>query len=228
MAKLGYTWYPKDWGNSEAVFELTLLERGLYRELIDIAMLNDNKTQINVKTWARKFGSSIDEIEGILITLTNLKLVEIDVNTLFIPSCESRLKLVRSGAKGGSKSKPTNKGKGKGDSKPNAKGDSNQIEKKRKEKEIEDKRKVIISEVAPPKLPFFFSWLEYRKGIKKEITNIQTLQALVNRLNKEGVKKCEWVINHSIENNYQGLFWDKFKGSDKPQSRKAPFNSPVI
>jgi hypothetical protein len=29
MAKLGYTFYPKDWGNSEAVFELNLTLRGL-------------------------------------------------------------------------------------------------------------------------------------------------------------------------------------------------------
>mgnify|MGYP000521508741 CR=1 FL=1 len=35
MAKLGYTWYPKDWGNSDSVFELSLSERGLYREFID-------------------------------------------------------------------------------------------------------------------------------------------------------------------------------------------------
>ena len=46
MAKLGYTWYPKDWGNSDSVFELSLCERGLYREFIDFAMLNDNKTEL--------------------------------------------------------------------------------------------------------------------------------------------------------------------------------------
>ena len=106
MAKLGYTWYPKDWGNSDAVFELTLIERGLYRELIDMAMLSDNKTQINVKTWARKFGSSIDEIDSILITLVDLELIKIDKKHLFIPSCEARLKLVRGGKKGG-ENKPT-------------------------------------------------------------------------------------------------------------------------
>lgn len=109
MAKLGYTWYPKDWNNSEKVFELTLVERGLYRELIDMAMLNDNKTVINDKVWARKFGSSIEEIEGILITLVDIKLIEVVGGTVFIPSCESRLSLVRAGAKGGSKSKPTPK-----------------------------------------------------------------------------------------------------------------------
>lgn len=109
MAKLGYTWYPKDWGNSESVFELTLIERGLYRELIDMAMLNDNKIIYNLNVWARKFGSTEDEIEGILITLEGLKLIEVKQDILFIPSCESRLNLVRGGAKGGKNSKPTPK-----------------------------------------------------------------------------------------------------------------------
>ena len=53
MAKLGYTWYPKDWGNSDSVFELSLCERGLYREFIDFAMLNDNKTEIKKTNYDR-------------------------------------------------------------------------------------------------------------------------------------------------------------------------------
>lgn len=111
MAKLGYTWYPKDWGNSEAVFELTLTERGLYRELIDMAMLNDNTTVINHKVWARKFGSSNAELEDILITLRDLKLIEVKKDSIFIPSCEPRLNLSRGGRSGGKKSKPTDKSK---------------------------------------------------------------------------------------------------------------------
>jgi len=134
MAKLGYTWYPKDWGNSDSVFELTLIERGLYRELIDMAMLNDNKTILSLKLWARKFGSSEDEITGILITLENLKLIEIKGDILFIPSCESRLNLVRGGSNGGKKSKPTPKP----DSKPISKPTPKQRETKRENK-IESK-----------------------------------------------------------------------------------------
>jgi len=88
--------------------------------------------------------------------------------------------------------------------------------------------KKIISEVAPQKLPFFFNWLEYRKGVKKEITNIKTLTALKNRLNKESIEKCEWVINYTIENGYQGLFWDNYKGQKQKYSKKAQFNNPVI
>ena len=135
MAKLGYTWYPKDRGNSESVFELNLSERGLYRELIDLAMLNDNKTEVKKDVWIRKFGVTIIELDYILDKLNSLKLIEYKENILFIPSCESRLNLVRGGSKGGKTSKPTIKPI----SKPfesldenNDKPISNQIEKEKK------------------------------------------------------------------------------------------------
>jgi hypothetical protein len=111
MAKLGYTWYPKDWGNSESVFELNLSERGLYRELIDLAMLNDNKTEIKLDVWSRKFAIDSDALKLILSKLLLLNLIQINKGSnseiLFIPSCESRLKLVRGGRNGGKISKPT-------------------------------------------------------------------------------------------------------------------------
>lgn len=108
-SKLGYTWYPKDWGNSESVFELTLSERGMYRELIDLAMLNDNKTEIKKSVWIRKFGVDLNDLNAILNTLISLHLIIIDEDLLFIPSCENRLNLVRGGKKGGAKNKPTPK-----------------------------------------------------------------------------------------------------------------------
>ena len=143
MAKLGYTWYPKDWGNSEAVFQLNLTQRGLYRELIDLAMLNDNKTVINLKVWSRKWDISEDKLKVIIQELKHLNLVEHKGDKLFIPSCEPRLKMVRGGSNGGKKSKPTNKGIVKPISKPTPKGDSNQ----KKEKGKESKLKVNILEV---------------------------------------------------------------------------------
>jgi len=106
MAKLGYTWYPKDWGNSEHVFELSLSERGLYREIIDLAMLNDNKIEFKKETWIRKFFVQKNELELILDKLLLLKLIEFNENILSVPSCENRLKLVRGGSNGGKKSKP--------------------------------------------------------------------------------------------------------------------------
>ena len=112
MSKLGYTWYQKDWNTSEAVFQLDLSERGLYRELIDLAFLNDNKTKINSRVWTRKFNTSKEELESILDVLQQLELIEVKDNVIFIPSCEPRLNMIRGGRNGGLKSrknKPTEK-----------------------------------------------------------------------------------------------------------------------
>ncbi len=137
MSKLGYTWYPKDWNNSEAVFELTLQQRGLYRELIDLAMLNDNKIIIKSSVWVRKWNIPQKDLNNILTVLTDLDLVEINKDCLFIPSCESRLNLVRGGRNGGKKSKPIPKPIVKPTPKPTPK------QKKEKRKEIESKEETI-------------------------------------------------------------------------------------
>lgn len=108
--KLGYTFYLKDWNTSEKVFQLDLAERGLYRELIDLAFLNDNKTKINIAVWSRKFNADVNEIESILDVLQVLELIQIEDGIIFIPSCEARLNMIRGGKKGGQKSrknKPT-------------------------------------------------------------------------------------------------------------------------
>lgn len=219
MSKLGYTWYPKDWGNSEAVFELNLSQRGLYRELIDLAMLNDNKTIIKRSTWSRKFGVSEVELINILTELVSLELITMAGDKLFIPSCENRLKLVRAGSKGGKKSKPNPKPDSKPLDKPNPKPDSNQREKKEKvnRKEIESK---INNKV---KFDLFLYWIGYRIQIKKPIEVESTLTSLVNRFINEPEDKCKWVINNSVENNYQGLFWDNYKGVKK-QGKKPTQN----
>lgn len=144
MAKLGYTWYPKDWGNSESVFEMNLCERGLYRELIDLAMLNDNKTDIKIEVWSRKFAISIDELKSILDKLIVLNVIEVKENILFIPSCENRLQLVRGGKKG-SPTETSLKNLLKPTSKPISKATSKQTKRETKiEKESKDKYKSFL------------------------------------------------------------------------------------
>jgi len=142
MAKLGYTWYPKDWGNSEKVFELNLSERGLYRELIDLAMMNDNKTEIKLDVWCRKFAINLDDLQSILGKLSILEVIKIDGVNLFIPSCENRLNLVRGGKKGKPNETSLNN-LSKGASKPISKGVSKQT-KTKKEIEIKEKYKEFL------------------------------------------------------------------------------------
>jgi len=73
-----------------------------------------------------------------------------------------------------------------------------------------NKDKEKIKEVKESALPYFKEWMAYRKAINKPMVVYSTINRLVNRFNSETTDKIEWVVNHSIENNYQGLFWDKF------------------
>ena len=199
MAKLGYTWYPKDWGNSDSVFELTLTERGLYRELIDMAMMNDNKTIVNIKTWSRKFGSTEKEIDLILNTLFRLNLIEIIDDYLIIPSCESRLNLSRGGKKGGEKSKPTQKplkSLDKKNLKPTIKQREREIESK-----IEIENNVVVDNIdinekfendfSDFKISYYVKSQNLNFSLENEIINFTThLQKSKNEFEKKLFKAC--------------------------------------
>jgi hypothetical protein len=165
MAKLGYTWYPKDWGNSESVFEMTLSERGLYRELIDLAMLNNNETEIKHDVWSRKYAISVDELKLILDKLVALNVIKINGVHLFIPSCEPRLNLSR----GGKSSKPTEtslKNLSKPTSEPISKPTSEQIE---RERERESKKKVKENNIVERKLKFSTSLQPFLNKYGKDL-----------------------------------------------------------
>ena len=149
MGKLGYQWYPKDWIYSDSVFELNLSERGLYRELIDMAMLNDNKQKYSPKIWCRKFNCELKELQDILTKLMDLNLIEIKDDILFIESCESRLNLSRGGKKGGMKStknKPTAKPTPKPMVEPTHNQKKYKVNIKEKEKEIIVNNSVFVQE----------------------------------------------------------------------------------
>lgn len=160
MTKLGYTWYPKDWGNSESVFELSLSERGLYREFIDLAMLNDNKTEIKKDVWIRKFCVSKEDLDLILCKLITLNLIQFKDNILFIPSCETRLKLVRGGHNGGKKSKPTLKPNSKPIAKPFESLDEKNQKPIAKQREIE-KEKEKENKIENTNIPTFIDFLNF-------------------------------------------------------------------
>jgi hypothetical protein len=185
MAKLGYTFYPKDWGNSESVFELTLSERGLYREFIDLAMINDNKIEVKKTLWCRKFGTSLDELELIMSKLIDLKLIVIKSEFMSIPSCETRLILVRSGAKGGTISKPTPKPNEKPSGKPSGKPNSKQIEIE-KEKEIEDEYK-NLSSTPPTNFDFQTVKYQYEEFMLNDSTQKDAL-SMKSRLTKKEIE----------------------------------------
>ena len=51
-------------------------------------------------------------------------------------------------------------------------------------------------------------WIEYRKQIKKPIKEA-TQETILAKMENFTEEQCKFVINNSIENGWQGLFWDK-------------------
>jgi hypothetical protein len=68
---------------------------------------------------------------------------------------------------------------------------------------------VSVNDIKKEYKEIFSSWLEYRKLIKKPVNNPKTFETLMRKFESHSLKDCEFVVNNSIENNWQGLFWDK-------------------
>lgn len=102
MSDISYTWFPKDWTYSDKTFGLTLPQRGLYRELIDLAMVNDNKIEIKIEIWARKWNSSKEEIAEILGQLEDMDLIKVN-QYISVPSCAKRIAFGKQARKNGAK-----------------------------------------------------------------------------------------------------------------------------
>jgi hypothetical protein len=235
MAKLGYTWYPKDWGNSESVFELNLSERGLYRELIDLAMMNDNKTEIKLDVWCRKFAIDLDGLKSIIDKLLKLNLIQINGENLFIPSCENRLNLVR----GGKKSKPNQEAISnlknqnyKDISEPISEPIPKPVsEQKEKEKETKIKKEIENNTASP--FSFFNSliqlgakkelvsdWLKVRKT--KKLTNTETAFSNLKIEFEKSGKPIDEILEKCITESWGGFKaswrWDNTTTTQKEKS----------
>ena len=73
--------------------------------------------------------------------------------------------------------------------------------------EIEDENIILIKDSEKNKI--LKDWLQYRKEIKKPIKAKKTLDLLAKKFDENDVNKCRQVVNTSISNSWQGLFWDK-------------------
>ena len=60
----------------------------------------------------------------------------------------------------------------------------------------------------------FNEWLDFRKKMRKPIIVESTLISLAKKIKAEGYERSREVIQHSMDNQYQGLFWKKQKEKD--------------
>ena len=61
----------------------------------------------------------------------------------------------------------------------------------------------------------FNVWIDYRKEIKKPIKSEATRISLAKKIQAEGFEKSKQVVDASIQNGYQGLFWDNQQAKAK-------------
>jgi DNA-binding transcriptional MerR regulator len=54
------------------------------------------------------------------------------------------------------------------------------------------------------------SWIDYRKSAKKALTK-QSIDSILVKMENYTNEQCMFVINNSIEQGWQGLFWDKIQ-----------------
>ena len=142
--KLGYTWYPKDFISDPDVMFMSSSERGVYRDLLDLAYTNDNQIKYSVEMLAKYTNSDVETVQRVL----DLKGKEIDVGWS-IPSCEKRLDLAdknrKNGTKGG-RPKTQTKPKQNPDVNPTVTETETQSERQREREREREREKEIESE----------------------------------------------------------------------------------
>lgn len=105
MERLGYTFYPKDFISDPDVMMMTSSQRGIYRDLIDLAYMNDNKIKYNLVQLSKYCNATETEINEVL-SIKGIK----DGDFWTIPSCNKRIAKAQinreNGSKGGRPKKP--------------------------------------------------------------------------------------------------------------------------
>lgn len=66
-------------------------------------------------------------------------------------------------------------------------------------------------------------WIEYRKQIKKPIKEA-TQETILAKMENFTEEQCKFVIDNSIENGWQGLFWDKLPKKEELSEEQLQYN----
>ena len=73
---------------------------------------------------------------------------------------------------------------------------------------------LLVKDLHPNKVAIFKEWITYRKEIKKPLKIESTVKALIKKFNANPIHVITHVVNLSIENNWTGLFWEKYNDNN--------------
>ena len=222
MGKLGYTWYPKDWGMSDKVFELSLSERGLYREFIDMAYSSNNQIEVKINVWVRKFGCEEEDLKSIMEKLISLGMIEYRGENIFVPSCDKRIKIAdknrRNGKAGGRPSNPDLNPNNNPNNNPNLTQDERQ-----RERESKSEREYIF--LLSEKIEIENLWSYIEENFQLQIPNWKKvypdidLEATCKTFQLENAGK-EYNDKSHLRNAIN-RHWKILKDHSKPKIKKS-------
>ena len=109
-------------------------------------------------------------------------------------------------------------------SKPQSETDAIREDKSRKEDKRKEDTHSAFDLLNYDKVEVFNIWIKYRTEIKKPYKSGTSLKALVKKFNQEDLKKCNWVVDNSIQNGYQGLLWENYKETNGTQIKTFSTN----
>ena len=134
MTRLGYTFYPKDFISDPDVMMMDSSERGIYRDLIDLAYMNDNKIKYSIDKIARYCNSDSESVKKVLELKGKL------IGKYWsIPSCDKRIAKANVNRENAKKRGRPPKPKNNPTNNPNLTQNERQREREREREYVEDK-----------------------------------------------------------------------------------------
>jgi len=214
MNRLGYTWYPKDFISDPDVMMMSSSQRGVYRDLIDLAYMNDNKIKYNLMQLSKYCNSTEEEISEVL-SLKGKKIGDF----WSIPSCDKRIAKSQAnrenGSKGGRPTKPKENPTNNPtetqtitQTEPNSKGKEKEKEKENLNNNINEKKekafnfRLSLIELGVNE-KIVEDWIKVRKT--KNATNTETaFNKIKSQILKSG-KTANECITLAVEKDWKGF-----------------------
>jgi uncharacterized protein YdaU (DUF1376 family) len=216
MNRLGYTWYPKDFISDPDVMMMSSSQRGVYRDLMDLAYMNDNKIKYNLMQLSKYCNSTEEEISEVL-SLKGKKIGDFWT----IPSCDKRIAKSQANRENGSKGGRPTKPKENPTNNPTETQTITQTEpnSKGKEKEKEKEKENLNNNINEKKEKAFNfrlslidlgvnekiveDWIKVRKT--KNATNTETaFNKIKSQIFKSG-KTANECITLAVEKDWKGF-----------------------
>lgn len=76
---------------------------------------------------------------------------------------------------------------------------------------INSEVKQLYEQLESDKRIEFDNWINYRREIRKSITNNSTLKGLLKIFHNHSAEECKYIVSLSINSGWQGIFFDKVK-----------------